>query len=75
MLAQGLIAKGKFVLDAVIDGAGDTDSSSLSQPFHAGRDVYSIPVYPLSLLDYISKVDTDTKFHPAVFRQLSVPNP
>jgi hypothetical protein len=75
MLSHGLITKGQLVLDAVIDSAGDTDSSSLGQPFHTGRDIDSIPVDPFSLLDDISKVYAYTKFHSVVFRQLSVSNP
>jgi len=58
-----------------MDGAGDADSPSLSQSFDTSRNVDPIPVDPLFLLDYISKVNADTKFHPAVIRQLSVPNP
>ncbi len=68
MLAQGLIAQGELVLDAVIDSPGDADSSSLSQSFDTSRNVDPIPIDPFFLLDYISKVNADSKLHPAVFR-------
>ena len=39
MFTYRLITQGQLVFDAVIDGAGDASSSSLSQSFHAGRDI------------------------------------
>jgi hypothetical protein len=75
MLAQGLIAQGQLVLDAVIHSPGDADSSSISQSFHTGRDIDPIPVDPLSLLHHISKVNPNAELHSTVFRQFCVPHP
>jgi len=74
MLPQGFIAQGQLVLDAIIDGSRNADSPSLSKSFHSGRDIYAISVYTAFLLDHISKVNPDAKMHPAVFRQLGVPD-
>ena len=68
MFTQGRIVQGQLVFDAVIDRARDADSSSLSQPFDTCGDINSVSVDPLFLFNYISEVDTDTKYHLAVFR-------
>ena len=60
---------------SVIDRSGDADSSSLCETLNSGSYVYPITIDTLSLLHHIAKVDTYAKVHPAVFRQLSVPNP
>jgi hypothetical protein len=75
MLSQRLIAKGQLVLDAVIDGSGDADSTALRKPFYTGCDIYPVAVDAAFLLNHISEVDPNAKMHPACFRQLRVPDP
>jgi hypothetical protein len=52
--------------------ARNADTPSIGESLYPGRYIYPIAIDSLFLLDHIPKLDSDPKFHPAVFRQVSV---
>src|SRR4030042_5285084 len=56
----------------VISGSRYADASCFGETFQTGCDIDSVPQDLLSILNYVSKVNTDAKLHPAVLRQPSI---
>jgi hypothetical protein len=73
VLPQIFITQAQFVLYLVICGPRDTDTSTFGQTLNSGRDVDPVAVDTVFILDHIPKINSDTKLHLAVLRQLSVP--
>jgi hypothetical protein len=63
-----MLNDGKLLSDLVISSSGDADPSAFCQALDPGGSVNAVPVYPLILLNDISKIDPHAKHHLAVFR-------
>lgn len=62
----------QFSLDLVVDRSGNTDASTLCEPFQASRNIDSISVNPFPFYDYVANVQPDATFHSPVGRKLRI---
>ncbi len=61
-----------LAFDMIDDGAGHTDATRLSQPFHASRNVDPVPVDVVALDDDVADVDAHAVDNSLVFWDISV---
>ncbi len=75
LLSHVLIPQRQFAFDLIIGHAGYADAARFSKGLQSCRDVDTVPINAIPLLDYIPDVDADSKFHLAVFGKLGIAGP
>ncbi|MEJ2235302.1 MAG: hypothetical protein P8X67_15380 [Syntrophobacterales bacterium] len=68
LFPKELVSQRKLVFDLIEYGTRDADPSRVSKALYSGSYVDSIAIYTIFFMDHITKVDSNTKFHLAIFR-------